>query len=402
MPISRLLLFVLFLFGLLHIYLFVTRDLSLHAPMVAQEIARDAGFATLAVGATHTCATTTGGSVWCWGEGEAGQLGHGRFASTTTPVPVVGLPRPARSVAVGALTSCAILEDGALWCWGSSASGQIGLPSTIPATAYPQRIQGLAPVKSVALGHTHICASEQKGGLACWGDRRIKRGGAVYLEQHAYPQHMADAPILHTLAAGDFHTCGLDAQGAVYCWGGADSGALGGAAGQAHRVLNTPTLMPLAHPAQALAVGNAQTCALSLERGVWCWGQATHHDGPAPNTAIRVLDDPTIHAIASGWDASCGLLDTTTRCTSADPHDAWNPFPASSPALTTIAAQGQRICGLDAQGGAWCAPLDPNSVLMESINQRPARWAPDNTLSARWHRLAGLWINRSITLASAP
>lgn len=46
------------------------------------------GPAALVAGAEHRCAITDGGQVACWGRGREGQLGHGRFSDSATPVAV--------------------------------------------------------------------------------------------------------------------------------------------------------------------------------------------------------------------------------------------------------------------------------------------------------------------------
>jgi alpha-tubulin suppressor-like RCC1 family protein len=45
----------------------------------------------IAAGDEHTCAIVAGGTVYCWGSGDAGQLGTGNLLDSTTAQPVVGL-----------------------------------------------------------------------------------------------------------------------------------------------------------------------------------------------------------------------------------------------------------------------------------------------------------------------
>ena len=74
----------------------------------------------VAVGNYHACAILRDDSVSCWGLNSNGELGRERNPGSYDPHPpgkVEGLPR-ADSLSLGAGTSCAIVKNGALWCWG--------------------------------------------------------------------------------------------------------------------------------------------------------------------------------------------------------------------------------------------------------------------------------------------
>ncbi|HKH83835.1 MAG TPA: hypothetical protein VKA25_09135, partial [Gemmatimonadales bacterium] len=47
-------------------------------------------FREVATGPGHTCAITTDGRAWCWGQNDNGQLGTGDTKSVTRPTPVPG------------------------------------------------------------------------------------------------------------------------------------------------------------------------------------------------------------------------------------------------------------------------------------------------------------------------
>ena len=87
---------------------------------------------TLATGARTHSLFDSGGKVYACGAGEYGVLGTGSTASSSAPVPVVGLPSAVR---VTALTSSwegsgALLDNGAYYNWGYNAAGQLGNGTT--------------------------------------------------------------------------------------------------------------------------------------------------------------------------------------------------------------------------------------------------------------------------------
>jgi alpha-tubulin suppressor-like RCC1 family protein len=100
----------------------------------------------IALGRSHGCARRADGTVWCWGEADRGQLGsvvntpcpNGESLCSLTPVQVRGLPR-AKRIALGGESSCALLEDDSVRCWGRNDKGQLGDGTTLDRTA-PVRV----------------------------------------------------------------------------------------------------------------------------------------------------------------------------------------------------------------------------------------------------------------------
>ncbi|MBV8758184.1 MAG: hypothetical protein JO257_12935 [Deltaproteobacteria bacterium] len=68
-----------------------------------------------------------GSAIRCWGNGFFGRLGQGTANQSLTPVTVVGLPAAQPlEVAIGDDHACAALDDGSVWCWGRGDAGQLG------------------------------------------------------------------------------------------------------------------------------------------------------------------------------------------------------------------------------------------------------------------------------------
>jgi len=73
----------------------------------------------------HTCATTTYGRTWCWGQSQQSELGQ--ITPSALPIAIAGPLVDTSSVTTssGFCHSCTLLEDGRLRCWGSEPAVDI-------------------------------------------------------------------------------------------------------------------------------------------------------------------------------------------------------------------------------------------------------------------------------------
>jgi len=76
----------------------------------------------------HTAALSEGGSIWTWGEGKFGRLGHGSERNVQQPKLVEAMNGvKAAKVACGGFHTAAITVDGKVYTWGGGEHGQLGL-----------------------------------------------------------------------------------------------------------------------------------------------------------------------------------------------------------------------------------------------------------------------------------
>jgi alpha-tubulin suppressor-like RCC1 family protein len=95
-------------------------------------------FRSVATGYMHSCALS-GGDAYCWGHGWFGELGTGTQNSANTPRKVQapwGVTLSFTKIAVGDGHTCGI-SGGSVWCWGRNESGQLGLGTTDTWLTYP-------------------------------------------------------------------------------------------------------------------------------------------------------------------------------------------------------------------------------------------------------------------------
>ncbi|MBI3073087.1 MAG: hypothetical protein HYY84_13315 [Deltaproteobacteria bacterium] len=135
----------------------------------------------VAVGDWHSCAVVDGGAVRCWGDNDSGQLGDGTTTSSVSGVVnVEGLASGVLRGAAGGSSSCALTVSGGLLCWGSDSYGQLGNAGVSTRSLVPVDVTGLVSgVREVSVGSNHACAVADGGLVACWGSNVYGQGGRL-------------------------------------------------------------------------------------------------------------------------------------------------------------------------------------------------------------------------------
>ena len=127
----------------------------------------------------YTCALTTTGQAYCWGLNNQGQLGNNSTTNSRIPV-AVQMPAGVsfQSIAAGYYHTCALTTTGQAYCWGQGSSGRLGNNSTTDSRI-PVAVQMPAGVsfQSIAASSLHTCALTTEGKAYCWGQGSIGQLG---------------------------------------------------------------------------------------------------------------------------------------------------------------------------------------------------------------------------------
>jgi alpha-tubulin suppressor-like RCC1 family protein len=90
----------------------------------------------------HTCGLTSAGPAYCWGDNSVGQVGDNSTLDRLEPSAVFDGARLSFTILdAGFRHTCGLASGGALYCWGSGGAGQLGTNSTDPATV-PTKVVG--------------------------------------------------------------------------------------------------------------------------------------------------------------------------------------------------------------------------------------------------------------------
>ena len=152
---------------------------SVHANTPQAVTGLAGGVAAVTAGREHSCALTSTGVLKCWGANASGQLGDNSQTAADTPQDVVSPPSGVAAIGAGRDFTCARTSAGALWCWGDNSTGQLGNGGTAN-TNTPQAVVSLGNgVETFTTGHGHACAITTVGGrgLQCWGDNQFRQLG---------------------------------------------------------------------------------------------------------------------------------------------------------------------------------------------------------------------------------
>ncbi|APR84767.1 BNR repeat domain protein [Minicystis rosea] len=261
-------------------------------------------------GASFTCALDGSKQISCWGTNGAGQLGDGTVSTRLSPTPMTGGISDWTTLEVGNNHSCALRQDGSVWCWGANTRGQIGDGTNTNATA-PTAVSMAGPWTSVSAGVEFTCAVKADHTLWCWGlDTSRQLGDGKTTNSNIPVQEKTLATDWASVSAGSAYACGLKLDGRRYCWG---TNSLGQGGDTTILALAQPTAADTVTSWSRIDAGDLAACALRTDGTLWCWGDGSLGQTAQPGaegpllTPAQVGTDSDWTAIASGLRFACGL-----------------------------------------------------------------------------------------------
>ena len=296
------------------------------------------------------------GTIKCWGANQQGRLGlelnkkvnigdEPMEMGSNLPALDLGMGRTVEMLRVGENSSCAILDNDELKCWGRNDGGDLGLGDREPRGDNRNEMgDNLLAVdlgtgrtaRVLGAGSTHHCAILDNDKLKCWGANAGRLGLGDSGNRGDEPMEMGDNLLaldlgmgrtVEMLAVGGDHACALLGNDEFECWGINGSGQLG--LGNDNTRRNPGDALPAVElgserTARMIFAGGNHTCAILDNDELKCWGDNgsgqlglgdNGNRGDAPNEmgdALPAVDlgmGRTVEMLAIGGSHICALLD---------------------------------------------------------------------------------------------
>jgi len=281
----------------------------------------------------HACALKLSGELYCWGQGEHGQLGYDAPRDCVSPdalakpwscsgmaLPVICSSGPClfTDVSVGRQHTCAVDTNQDAWCWGDNYNGELGVDAfdaTHFGSPVPRLVSGGLKFLSIHAAPSATCGLSISHEVYCWGHNASSIIPALGGEWANDPRLVTTPEVIDSLDFFQNHACGRVANGNLYCWGSNAYNAFGTAGFTTAPFCSIscpaePLLMQARIPelmnqqASLFSTGMYGSCAHLANGATPCWGF------PLPSyPAGRSLD-----RLSRGYQHYCAISRGTLQC----------------------------------------------------------------------------------------
>ena len=221
-------------------------------------------------------AVKTDGALWSWGIGSYGQLGHNNRVSYSSPVQVGSDTTWNKPVVSNASVGGAIKTDGTLWTWGRNDDGMLGhnQPDNSHRSS-PVQVGSDTTWAYASIGREACLATKTDGTLWTWG-----KAGQGALGQNAPGNSHRSSPVqipgatwatgTGSISASDEFSVAIKSDGTMWAWGLNEHGQLGHNEGS-NKHKSSPVQVP-GTTWRSVFCGRFNTFATKTDGTMWSWG----------------------------------------------------------------------------------------------------------------------------------
>lgn len=189
-----------------------------------KQFGTDTDWSAISVGDQHNFGIKTGGTLWAWGDGGSGELGHGSTGNLLSATQI-GTDNDWKTVSAGTWNTEAIKTDGTLWGWGYNRNAYVGDGTTVTRLV-PVQIGTDTDWITVSVGTSETTALKSDGTLWGWGAFMNSYVDGVDSKLLSPIQLNVDTDWVF-IGSGYDHFSALKNDNSLWLWGRSDDGQSG-------------------------------------------------------------------------------------------------------------------------------------------------------------------------------
>ena len=266
-------------------------------------------------GGNALLAVKNDGTLWSWGNGIFGQLGHSNTSNYNSPRQV-GTNTNWSKIAFAGYTAQAIKTDGTMWLWGHNAYGKLGDGSTTNISSPGQLGSGTdwSVLSANSSGATWTGAIKTNGTLWTWGGNWQNQMGSNRSGNfNPNPPTQQTGSNWSKLYVGSDHGLGIKTDGTLWGWGNNSRSQLTNSMG------SYASITQIGNSTTWADIGTSQyeTVGLKTDGTIWGWGKNTDGMLGLNGSINNYINSPTQIGTGTNWGAmsvgSMTLLRTNSQ-----------------------------------------------------------------------------------------
>lgn len=184
-----------------------------------------------------------------------------------------------QQIDAGGFFTVGLKDDGTIWGWGHSWSGELGNNTYDYYTATPVQIGTDADWAYISAGNGHVMGLKANGTLWAWGRNdsgQLGNGDYTTYSNHI-PQQVGTDTDWAYISAGHIHSCAIKTNGTLWTWGANQSGQLGnGTIDVDFNPVITPLQVGTDTDWKMVCGSSDNTVAIKTNGTLWVTGEGNH------------------------------------------------------------------------------------------------------------------------------